>query len=169
MKMVNLTELINETKTIRGAITFLQQRKVLPKRKLCTHGHEMLLYINEKDTKHCRWRCKHRKCRQDVGIRRNNWLQGSRLAIDKSLLFIYFWSENKTSIDFCKKEFGMSPSNVVDFSNYLREVCAEEILKNSQKFGGQGQIVEVDESLFPRRKNNVGRVLSSTWVVGGIC
>ena len=75
----------------------------------------------------------------------------------------------KQASTFAKKELGMSPSSVVDFSNYLREVCAEEILKNSQKIDGQGQIVEVDESLFTRRKNRVGRILPSTWVVGGIC
>ena len=63
----------------------------------------------------------------------------------------------------------MSPSVVVDFSSYLREVCADEILKNSEKNGGEGEIVEVDESLFTRKKNQVGRVLPSTWVVGGIC
>ena len=101
MKMVNLMELINETKTTRGAIPFLQQRTSLPKRKLCKNEHKMLLYINEKDTKHYRWRCKFRKCRQDVGIRTYNCLKGSRLAIGKLLLFIYVGSE-KTIIDFCK-------------------------------------------------------------------
>ena len=72
-------------------------------------------------------------------------------------------------MDFCKKELDMSPSSVVDISSYLREICANKFLKNSQKIDGEGQIVEVDESLLNRRKNQVGRVLPSTWVVGGIC
>ena len=75
----------------------------------------------------------------------------------------------KTSIDFCKKDLDMPRSSVVDFSSYLCEVCADENLKNSEKIGGEGQIVEVNQSLFTRRKNQVGRVLPSTWVVGGIC
>ena len=150
--MVNLFELINQTKTVRGAIRFLQDWKTIPQKKLCRNGHQMTIYISGSDSKHCRWRCKLRKCRQDIGIRTNIWLQASRLAFDKILLFIYFWWENKTSINFCKKELDMSPSSVVDFSSYLREVCADEYLQNSEKIGGEGQTVEVDESLFSRRK-----------------
>ena len=141
---------------MKGAIRFSQERKIIPKKKLCRNGHQMTLYLSESDSRHCRWRCKLRKCRQDIGLRTNNWLQGSRLAFDTFLFFIYFWCENKTSIDFCKKELDMSPSSVVDFSSYLREVCADEILKNSEKIGGKGQIVEVDESLFTLRKNHMG-------------
>ena len=167
--MVNLFELINETKTVRCAKRFLQKRKNIPKKKLCRNGHQMTLYISESDSRHCRWRCKLRKCRQEIGIRTNNWLQGSGLAFDKFLLFIYFRCENKTSINFCKKELDMSPSSVVDISSYLHEIFADKFLKNSQKIDGEGQVVEVDESLLTRRKNQVSRVLPSTWVVGGIC
>ena len=126
--MVNLFELINETKTVRSAIGFLQEGKIILKKKLCRNGHQMTLYISESDSKHCRWRCKLRKC-QDIGIRTNNWLQSSRLALDKLLLFIYFWCKNKTSIDFRNKELDMSPSSAVNFSSYLREICGP----NSEK------------------------------------
>ena len=41
--MVNLFELINQTKTVRGAIGFLQER-IIPEKKLCRNGQQMTLH-----------------------------------------------------------------------------------------------------------------------------
>ena len=154
--MVNLFELFNETETVRGAIRFLQERKIIPKKKLCRNGHQVTICISESDSKHCRWRWKLQKCRQDIGIRTNNWLQGSRLAFDKLIRFIYVSCKNKISIDFCKKELDMSPSSVVDSSSYLREVCADENIKSSEKIGGEGRIVKLTNHYLLEEKTRWG-------------
>jgi len=74
-----------------------------------------------------------------------------------------------TSIEFCSHELDVNSRTVVDWNNFLREICAADLLANPPKIGGPGLTVEIDESLFARRKSHVGRVLPQLWVFGGIC
>ena len=49
----------------------------------------------------------------------------------------------------------------------IRERMAEDI-QSSELLGGPGQIVEVDEAKFGKRKFNRGQIVDGSWVYGGI-
>lgn len=53
----------------------------------------------------------------------------------------------------------METESTTNYKNYLREFCADNLLKNPQKIGEKGVTVEIDESGFSKRKYNRGRVL----------
>jgi len=69
-------------------------------------------------------------------------------------MFYLFLGWELTSVKWGQKQLGIADKTVIDWNNYLREVCvfSMEENKNCQKIGGQ-------ESLFTKRKSNAGRVL----------
>lgn len=156
-------------KTEAEAIELLQYKGVLPKRRFCSNGHDMKLFVGPEVV----WKCQIRSCdssKKSVRMRVGNWFEGSRLSFVSAIRFIYCWSKEYTSIKWCEDELGMNKNTTVDWNSYMREACVHYLTtKMSEKIGGYGLIVEIDESVFSKRKNNVGRLLPQLWIFGGIC
>ena len=153
LSKMNLVKLVSIIQSKWDIIGLLQEAETIPMQVKCENGHQINLALGPEGSRRDRLRCKFRGCRKDIEIQTENWLEGSKLGLEKMLLFIYTWSQDLATISYCKNELGMNHSTAVDYNNYMREVCAWFIEKQSQKeIGGEGKIVEIDESLFTRRK-----------------
>ena len=79
------------------------------------------------------------------------------------VLWLVWHFVNNSSIHTCQQFLdigGHNNNTVVDWFNFLREVCDDWMKNKSEKLGGPGVVVEIDESyMCGRQKNGKGRRL----------
>ena len=80
---------------------------------------------------------------------------------------VYQWAHRNLSFLSLHHELNIANHTFVDWKNFCRDVCAEYFVAHPVIIGGPGITVEIDESVFARRKY-VGRLVSNQWVFGGI-
>ena len=60
-----------------------------------------------------------------------------------------------------------SEHSIVDWNQYCRDIAVSRFVNYPVQIRGPGHIVEIDESLFSRRKYNRGRIVHEQWIFGG--
>ncbi|KER20728.1 hypothetical protein T265_10782 [Opisthorchis viverrini] len=100
MNFLTLSTLVHDKER---AIRFLQSQGVFYQQRLCNNGRQMTL-----PTVPDRWRCNVQQCRQDIGLRKGTWLEGSRMDFRTVILFIYCCLKNLAKIKFCSEELSIS-------------------------------------------------------------
>ena len=69
-----------------------------------------------------------------------------------------------------QKQLTTSQEIVCDYKRYCHKICMNIVFDDSeQMIGGEGKIIEIDESKFGKQKYNRGGLVEGQWVLGGIC
>ena len=117
------------------------------------------------------WRCP--ECRKTINIRKGSFFEQSHLHLWQLISLTYYWSVDcgttrGFSQDQIMKELEIgSAHSIVDWKQFCRDVCVDYFLNHPEQLGGPGRVVEIDESLFSRRKYNRGQLVRGQWVFGG--
>ena len=136
-----------------AAVRFLQHRGILHNPRIYMNCFRPMT-LNLRPMKRDRPSCSVRGCCRKIGLRKNTWLEYYNLLYRTIVLFLYGWSKEMTSVSFCEHEFGIPKATVIDWNNFLRKVCAAELLSHPIVIEGLSRVVKVDESLFSRRKKS---------------
>lgn len=133
---------------------------MLGKKQLCQRcGSEM------------KWECRRqlngKRHKVEKLLRSGSWFEHSNMTLEEILKFTYWWSRglNQSQI---KDELSVCSNTAVDWESFCRELCEVKLMKNSERGGGEGKTVQIDESKFGKRKYHRGHHVEGQWVFGGI-
>ena len=100
------------------------------------------------------------KCRNGVSAATNAWFEKGRITMKQSLGLIYSWLHNMTGQN-AAGEMEVNKYTVYDYYGFCREVCYVIVTNSENVIGGEGKIVEIDESHIYTRKYHRGRFLKN--------
>ena len=109
------------------------------------------------------------KCNWSESVYKNTFFDKVHLDLETVLIFCNIYVRECYSYTFVRGELKLSDPSICDWASFCREVLVEWCVKQEGKIGGEGTVVEIDESKFGKRKYNVGRVIEGQWVFGGLC
>ncbi len=95
-----------------------------------------------------RWWC--RQCETWKSIREGSFFSRSKLTLQKWLLMMHFWARECPVTD-AMDQAEVDSRTAVDIYQWFREVCTGHLLPQPILFVGPGEVVQIDESLFPKR------------------
>ena len=144
---VKLFNIHDQLKSDTTTIEFCQRYSLLKQTPYCQmHGTQ---YILHKYKNTYNWTCnrKGHLRRPHISIREGSIFHGFHLSIDTIIRFLYCWSYELFNHSDFLRELDLSDKTVVNWKNFLRDICAQHFLQNPPIIGGLGHIVEIDESL----------------------
>lgn len=112
-------------------------------------------------------RCTLRSCRKWISCSINSFFAKSRLPINDTLLLGYIWITGAT-YSVALSMTSHSSTTIVDYYRFYRGLVADSFDEEDWTIGGEGIIVEIDETKFGKRKNNRGHHVDGVWVVVGM-
>lgn len=112
------------------------------------------------------YRCARRGCRRRQSLGKNTFFGNVEISTNKWLEIIVMWLQ-KYSTKTISNETGLHKSTISKVLKEIRELIAATLEEQNERIGGVGHTVELDESVFGRRKYHRGRLRPTKWVLGG--
>lgn len=150
----------------------MAKRRLIRNRQFCSACSSfMFLSKNSKQKMKHLWTCK-RPCHKTKSVFSDSYFEDLKIGILKYFRMLYMWS-NKDLQSRIVRELSINKNTVSEFCKDIREVCGLRIEETSEQLGGydadgRSIVVEIDETLWIRRKYNRGRRRNQVWVFGGI-
>ena len=96
-----------------------------------------------------RWRFTDDSCKKSCSIRRGSFFERSKLSLQQWIVIIHWWVR-EYPVTRAAEEAKVTEMTAIQ---YLRDICSWRLtsVDSPLLLGGQGVVVEIDESLFRHR------------------
>lgn len=156
----------------RDAIRWMEDFGLLRGNRICPGCQaEMPLVERPTTVDGYEYRCRTAACKgRRVSVRLGSFFAGSSVRLLDFMIVIYEWSQG-SSVLRQVREAEVSKGFVIKINKELRQFVIDWTCEDRPLIGGEGCVVEIDETNLIRRKYNRGRVSAGNrqWLVGGVC
>lgn len=114
------------------------------------------------------WRCPKTGCNKWITCRYDSIFYGSKLSLKELLLMMYYWGIKSLTQTVQEEMIGVSRQTICSYHQKFRLWAVNELDRSNVRLGGNGMVVEIDESLFVKVKHHKGKDLTrpQVWVFG---
>lgn len=132
---------------------WLQGLGLLHQQRICDCGGMMVRKAPNlaKNERYGPWRCNRNQCKAEKGFLVGTFFQGlvffsffrnidlgSHLTTKKIFQLSYLWSQEYCKLEQIERELDIGRPTIIDWRNFLRDVCAEYFQRNPVRIGGPG-------------------------------
>jgi len=121
------------------------------------------VFRNDPETLRCTWKA----CKRIQSIWKGTIFERIRLKKWKILRIIELWMQ-KASKNLIEYILGVNRKTIWRVMKAVSKQLVPSYYENVEKIGGSGEIVEIDESKFGKRKYNRGHCVDGVWILGAI-
>ena len=154
---------------VETQVTWLQSKGLLSRNKTCPAcNQQMDMQHRSHITDKYRWRCPDSSCKKSVSLRSGSFFEQSRLKLWQWIVLMYWWAREYPVKDAAE----VDEKTAIEIYQYCRDICSWRLLNHDSPLmlGGQGVVVQIDESLFRHKpKHHRGRATTNEVWVFGLC
>lgn len=115
----------------------------------------------------CRRRTNSKRHKVELSIGAGSWFEQSKMMLEEILKYSYWWCQELDQAQI-RHELGLATHTGVHWDSFCQEVCEILLMEDSQSIGGEGKVVQIDESKFGKRKYHCGHHVEGQWVFSGM-
>lgn len=163
--MLSFSQVLDASGSDEATLRWCMEVGLLERQMLCSCFGAPRMKLYEKDGL---WRCGRAGCRKTKSVRANSVFAGSRLPIRRVLRMLCCWCSQQP-VTVAAEAAGVSKRTAVPWYERFRSICAKAMASTEMSVGGQGHVVEIDEtSLKKKSKYGKGKRYPDVWLFGGV-